>query len=539
MRKSSQSIIHLCNIARYFWDIAPFLRNFARLICPQNRESDMQTIGHWINGKMVAGTSGRFADVFNPATGEVQARLALASRAELDAATADAAQAQVKWGATNPQRRARVMMEMVRLLNRDMDKLAQALSREHGKTIPDAKGDIQRGLEVIEFCIGAPQMLKGEFTDSAGPGIDMYSMRQPLGVAAGITPFNFPAMIPMWKMGPALACGNAFILKPSERAPSVPLMLAALMQEAGLPDGVLQVINGDKDAVDAILDNPVIAGIGFVGSTPIAEYIYARGCANGKRVQCFGGAKNHMIIMPDADMDQAADALVGAGYGAAGERCMAISVAVPVGEATADALIARLIPRIEKLKVGPYTAGNDVDYGPVVTAAAKANIQRLVESGVAAGAKLVVDGRNFKLQGYENGFFVGPHLFDHVTTDMEIYRKEIFGPVLSVVRAQTYEAAIGMAMDHEYGNGTAIFTRDGDTARDFAHRVNVGMIGINVPIPVPLAYHTFGGWKKSSFGDLNQHGPDAFRFYTRTKTITSRWPSGIKEGASLNFKPME
>ena len=499
----------------------------------------MKEIGHWINGMHVAGKSGRKAEVFNPATGEVQAHVALASKAELDAAVADAAVAQVKWGGTNPQRRARVMMEFVRLLNRDMDKLALALSSEHGKTVPDAKGDIQRGLEVIEFCIGAPHLLKGEFTDSAGPGIDMYSMRQPIGVAAGITPFNFPAMIPMWKMGPALACGNAFILKPSERDPSVPMMLAELMKEAGLPDGVLQVINGDKESVDAILDNDQIAGIGFVGSTPIAAYIYARGTANGKRVQCFGGAKNHMIIMPDADMDQAADALVGAGYGAAGERCMAISVAVPVGDETADRLIAKLIPRIEKLKVGPYTGGADVDYGPVVTAAAKANILRLVESGVAAGAKLVVDGRGFALQGYEDGFFVGPHLFDHVTPDMDIYRKEIFGPVLSTVRASSYEQALKLAMDHEYGNGTAIFTRDGDTARDFAHRVNVGMIGINVPIPVPLAYHTFGGWKKSAFGDLNQHGPDSFRFYTRTKTITSRWPTGLKEGASLNFKPME
>ena len=499
----------------------------------------MKEIGHWINGMHVAGKSGRKAEVFNPATGEVQAHVALASKAELDAAVADAAVAQVKWGATNPQRRARVMMEFVRLLNRDMDKLALALSSEHGKTVPDAKGDIQRGLEVIEFCIGAPHLLKGEFTDSAGPGIDMYSMRQPIGVAAGITPFNFPAMIPMWKMGPALACGNAFILKPSERDPSVPMMLAELMKEAGLPDGVLQVINGDKESVDAILDNDQIAGIGFVGSTPIAAYIYARGTAIGKRVQCFGGAKNHMIIMPDADMDQAADALVGAGYGAAGERCMAISVAVPVGDETADRLIAKLIPRIEKLKVGPYTGGADVDYGPVVTAAAKANILRLVESGVAAGAKLVVDGRRFALQGYEDGFFVGPHLFDHVTPEMDIYRKEIFGPVLSTVRASSYEQALKLAMDHEYGNGTAIFTRDGDTARDFAHRVNVGMIGINVPIPVPLAYHTFGGWKKSAFGDLNQHGPDSFRFYTRTKTITSRWPTGLKEGASLNFKPME
>ena len=499
----------------------------------------MQEIGHWVNGKMVAGTSGRFADVFNPHTGEVQAKVALATQAELDQAVADAAKAQVAWGATNPQKRGRVMMALVGLINRDMDKLAEVLSREHGKTIPDAKGDIQRGLEVIEFCIGAPQLLKGEFTDSAGPGIDMYSMRQPLGVVAGITPFNFPAMIPLWKMGPALACGNAMILKPSERAPSVPLMLAALCKEAGLPDGVLQVINGDKESVAAILDNETIQAVGFVGSTPIAHYIYSRGTAAGKRVQCFGGAKNHMIIMPDADLDQAADALVGAGYGAAGERCMAISVAVPVGEETANKLIEKLVPRIEKLKVGPYTGGADIDYGPVVTAAAKENILRLVETGVEQGATLVVDGRDFTLQGYENGFYVGPHLFDHVTPDMDIYKKEIFGPVLSTVRAQSYEEALKLAMDHEYGNGTAIFTRDGDTARDFAARVNVGMIGINVPIPVPLAYHTFGGWKKSAFGDLNQHGPDAFRFYTRTKTITSRWPSGIKEGASLNFKMMD
>ncbi|MBF9036459.1 CoA-acylating methylmalonate-semialdehyde dehydrogenase [Rhodobacterales bacterium HKCCE2091] len=499
----------------------------------------MEEIGHWIDGKRVAGKSGRFADVMNPATGEVQAKVALASQAELDAAVASAAAAQVKWGATNPQRRARVLMKFVDLLNRDMDKLAEALSREHGKTLPDAKGDVQRGLEVVEFCIGAPQMLKGEYTDSAGPGIDMYSMRQPIGVAAGITPFNFPAMIPMWKLAPAIACGNAFILKPSERDPSVPLMLAELLQEAGLPDGVLQVVNGDKEAVDAILDNDTIGAVGFVGSTPIAAYIYERGCANGKRVQCFGGAKNHMIVMPDADMDQAADALVGAGYGAAGERCMAISVAVPVGDETADRLIEKLVPKIEKLKVGPYTAGNDVDYGPVVTAAAKANIERLVQSGIDQGAELVVDGRGFSLQGYENGFFLGPHLFDRATKDMDIYRTEIFGPVLTTVRAQTYEEALGLAMDHEYGNGTAIFTRDGDTARDFASRVNVGMVGINVPIPVPLAYHTFGGWKKSAFGDLNQHGPDAFRFYTRTKTVTARWPSGIKEGGEFSIPVME
>ncbi|TDL91299.1 CoA-acylating methylmalonate-semialdehyde dehydrogenase [Meridianimarinicoccus aquatilis] len=498
----------------------------------------MHAIGHYINGGQVVGT-GRRADVFNPATGEVQAQVSLASKAEMDKAIADAAAAQPAWGATNPQKRARVLMEFVRLLNRDMNKLAEALSREHGKTLPDACGDVQRGLEVVEFCIGAPHLLKGEFTDSAGPGIDMYSMRQPLGVVAGITPFNFPAMIPMWKMAPALACGNAFILKPSERDPSVPMMLAELLSEAGLPDGLLQVVNGDKEAVDAILDNETVQAVGFVGSTPIAEYIYSRGCANGKRVQCFGGAKNHMIVMPDADMDQAADALIGAGYGAAGERCMAISVAVPVGEDTADRLIEKLVPRIEKLKVGPYTGGADVDYGPVVTAAAKERIGSLVQSGIDQGAELVVDGRDFNLQGYEDGFFVGPHLFDRVTTEMDIYKQEIFGPVLCTVRAKTYDEALSMAMDHEYGNGTAIFTRDGDAARDFASRINIGMVGINVPIPVPLAYHTFGGWKKSGFGDLNQHGPDSFRFYTRTKTVTARWPSGLKEGGEFHFKAMD
>ncbi|EDZ40601.1 methylmalonate-semialdehyde dehydrogenase [Rhodobacteraceae bacterium HTCC2083] len=499
----------------------------------------MQELTHYIGGAHVKGTSGRFADVYNPATGEVQAKVPLANGEEMAGAVAIAAEAQVGWAATNPQRRARVLMAFVGLLNRDMDRLAEALSREHGKTIPDAKGDVQRGLEVVEYCIGAPELLKGDYTDAAGLGIDMYSMRQALGVTAGITPFNFPAMIPMWMFAPAIACGNAFILKPSERDPSVPLMLAELLEEAGLPKGIIQVVNGDKEAVDAILQDDVIQSVGFVGSTPIAEYIYATGCANGKRVQCFGGAKNHMIIMPDADMDQAADALVGAGFGAAGERCMAISVAVPVGEETADRLIEALVPKIEKLKVGPYTAGDDVDYGPVVTSAAKANIERLVQTGIDQGANLVVDGRNFNLQGYEDGFFVGPHLFDNVTPDMDIYKYEIFGPVLSTVRAGSYEEALKLAMDHEYGNGTAIFTRDGDAARDFASRVNVGMIGINVPIPVPLAYHTFGGWKKSVFGDLNQHGPDAFKFYTRTKTVTARWPSGIKQGGEFNFKPMD
>ncbi len=498
----------------------------------------MEDLFHFINGKRVPGTSGRFADVFNPATGEIQARVPLASKEELDAAVASAAAAQLEWGATNPQRRARVLMKFVDLLHRDMEKLAEALSREHGKTIPDAKGDVIRGLEVAEFCIGAPHLLKGEYTDGAGPGIDMYSMRQPLGVAAGITPFNFPAMIPMWKFCPAIACGNAFILKPSERDPSVPLMLAELMQEAGLPDGILQVVNGDKDAVDAILDNQTIQAVGFVGSTAIAEYVYSRGCANGKRVQCFGGAKNHMIVMPDADMDQAVDALVGAGYGAAGERCMAVSVAVPVGQDTADRLIEKLAPRVESLKIGPYTSGNDIDFGPLVTGDAQTRVLGLVDRGVEEGANLVVDGRGFQMQGYEDGFFVGACLFDNVTRDMDIYKTEIFGPVLSTVRAETYEEAIGLAMDHEYGNGAAIFTRDGDTARDFASRINIGMVGINVPIPVPLAYHTFGGWKKSAFGDLNQHGPDAFRFYTRTKTITARWPSGIKEGANFSIPTM-
>jgi malonate-semialdehyde dehydrogenase (acetylating) / methylmalonate-semialdehyde dehydrogenase len=499
----------------------------------------MQELTHYINGEHVKGTSGRFADVFNPATGELQAKTPLASVAEMENAVAIAAAAQPAWAAVNPQRRARVMMRYVALLNRDMDKLAEALSREHGKTLPDAAGDVQRGLEVVEYCIGAPQLLKGDYTDSAGPGIDMYSMRQALGVTAGVTPFNFPAMIPMWMFAPAIVCGNAFILKPSERDPSVCLMLAELLEEAGLPKGIIQVVNGDKEAVDAILDNETIQSIGFVGSTPIAEYIYGRGCSNGKRVQCFGGAKNHMIIMPDADMDQVADALLGAGYGAAGERCMAISVALPVGEDTADRLIEKLAPRVESLKVGPYTAGKDVDFGPVITAAAKENILKLVQSGVDAGAKLVVDGRDFSLQGYEDGFFVGAHLFDNVTTDMDIYQKEIFGPVLSTVRTQSYEEALKIAMDHEYGNGIAIYTRDGDTARDFANRINVGMVGINVPIPVPLAYHTFGGWKKSVFGDLNQHGPDAFKFYTRTKTVTARWPSGIKEGGEFSIPVME
>ena len=495
-------------------------------------------IPHFIGGKRTSFTSKRFSDVFWPMTGEVAARVNLANGSDVRAAIEDAKAAQPGWAQTNPQRRARVMMTFVQLINRDMAKLADILSREHGKTIADAKGDIQRGLEVAEFACGIPHLLKGEYTEGAGPGIDLYSMRQPLGVVAGITPFNFPAMIPLWKAAPAIACGNAFILKPSERAPSVPLMLAELFIEAGLPPGVFNVVNGDKEAVDAILDDPGIMAVGFVGSSDIAQYVYARGAANGKRVQCFGGAKNHMIVMPDADMDLAADALIGAGYGSAGERCMAISVAVPVGETTADRLMAKLIPRVESLKVGPSTSP-DADLGPLVTREHLAKVRGYVDLGVKEGAELVVDGRDFKLQGYEGGFYMGGCLFDRVRPEMRIYKEEIFGPVLSVVRAKDYDEALRLPSEHEYGNGVAIFTRDGDAARDFAARVNVGMVGINVPIPVPLAYYTFGGWKRSGFGDLNQHGPDSIRFYTKTKTVTARWPSGIRSGAEFSIPTMK
>jgi malonate-semialdehyde dehydrogenase (acetylating)/methylmalonate-semialdehyde dehydrogenase len=497
----------------------------------------MKTIGHFVGGKRVDGKSGRFADVFDPNTGAVQAKVALASKAEVEAVIANAAEAQVKWAAENPQKRARVMFKFLQLAQAEMDSLARMLSLEHGKTIADAKGDIQRGLEVIEFACGIPHLLKGEFTEGAGPGIDIYSVRQPLGVVAGITPFNFPAMIPLWKAGPAIACGNAFVLKPSERDPSVPMRLAELFLEAGLPPGVMNVVNGDKEAVDTILTDPRIMAIGFVGSTPIAEYIYTTGTAHGKRVQCFGGAKNHMIVMPDADMDQVVDALIGAGYGSAGERCMAISVAVPVGKETADTLVKRLVPRVEALKVGLST-DPDADYGPVVTRQHLEKIKGYVDLGVKEGATLAVDGRNFAMQGYEQGFFMGGCLFDNVTPDMRIYTEEIFGPVLSVLRAKNYDEALSLPSKHEYGNGVAIYTRDGDAARDFASRVNVGMVGVNVPIPVPLAYYTFGGWKRSGFGDLNQHGPDSIKFYSKTKTITSRWPSGIRSGAEFTIPTM-
>jgi malonate-semialdehyde dehydrogenase (acetylating)/methylmalonate-semialdehyde dehydrogenase len=492
---------------------------------------------HFIGGKHVSGQSGRFANVFDPNIGEVQARVPLASRAELAAAVDNAAAAQPGWAATNPQRRARVLMRFVDLLNKNMDELAHLLSSEHGKTVQDARGDIMRGLEVAEFAIGIPHLLKGEYTEGAGPGIDVYSLRQPLGVVAGITPFNFPAMIPLWKCAPAIACGNAFILKPSERDPSVPLRLAELFIEAGLPPGILNVVNGDKEAVDAILEEPRIKAVGFVGSTPIAAYIYETAAKHGKRAQCFGGAKNHMVIMPDADMDLAVDALIGAGYGSAGERCMAISVAVPVGERTAEDLVRRLVPRVEALRVGTST-DPAADYGPLVTREALERVKNYIDIGVDEGAKLLVDGRGYTLQGYENGFFLGGSLFDHVTTEMRIYKEEIFGPVLGIARAKDYAQALKLCSGHEYANGVAIFTRDGDAARDFVSNVEVGMVGVNVPIPVPIAYHTFGGWKRSGFGDLNQHGPDSIRFYTRTKTVTQRWTPGVKSGASFVIPTM-
>ncbi|MER6487354.1 CoA-acylating methylmalonate-semialdehyde dehydrogenase [Streptomyces virginiae] len=492
---------------------------------------------HFIGGKHTTGTSGLHADVYDPNTGAVQARVPLAGRADTEAAIADAEQAQAEWGRWNPQRRARVLLRFLQLVEDERDGLARLLSAEHGKIVADAHGDLQRGLEVVEFAAGIPHLLKGEFTDNAGTGIDVHSLRSPLGVVAGITPFNFPAMIPLWQAAPALACGNAFVLKPSERVPSVPLRLAELFLEAGLPPGVLNVVNGGKEAVDTLLEDPRVQAVGFVGSTPIAAHIYATAAAHGKRAQCFGGAKNHMIVMPDADLDQAVDALIGAGYGSAGERCMAVSVAVPVGEETADRLVAALKDRIPALRIG-RSDDPEADFGPLVSRDALDRVRRYVDIGVNEGAELVVDGRRFTLDGHENGFFTGASLFDRVSPQMRIYREEIFGPVLSVVRAADFEEALRLPSEHPFGNGVAIFTRDGDTAREFTRRVNTGMVGVNVPIPVPVAYHTFGGWKRSGFGDLNQHGPDSIRFYTRTKTVTSRWPSGAKEGASFTIPTM-
>jgi malonate-semialdehyde dehydrogenase (acetylating)/methylmalonate-semialdehyde dehydrogenase len=499
----------------------------------------MKELAHFIGGRSVKGTSGRFGDIFDPSIGEVQARVALANRAEIRQAVEIAAKAFREWSAVNPQRRARVMFNFKALVEKNIDELARMLSSEHGKVIADSRGDVQRGIEVIEFACGIPHLQKGEYTEGAGPSIDIYSMRQPLGVVAGITPFNFPAMIPMWMFGVAIACGNTFILKPSEKDPSVPLRLAELMMEAGAPVGVLQVVNGDKEAVDAILEDPDIQAVSFVGSSAIAHYVYSHGTASGKRVQAMGGAKNHAVIMPDADLDQVTNELIGAGYGSAGERCMAISVAVPVGEKIADALVAKLKPRVESLRVGIPTAP-DVDYGPLVTAAHRQKVMDYIDLGVKEGAKLLVDGRGFKMQGYEKGFYLGGSLFDHVRPEMKTYQDEIFGPVLQIARAKNFEEALSLPSKHQYGNGVAIFTRDGDAAREFASRVNVGMVGINIPIPVPLAYHTFGGWKRSAFGDINQHGPEGVRFYTRVKTVTARWPKGgVRENASFVIPTMK
>jgi len=499
----------------------------------------MRNLTHFIGGQHIEGASGRFLDVFNPMTGEVQARSPLASSDEVRKAIASAASAFPAWAAENPQKRARVMFRFKQLVEENMDTLAALLSREHGKVIADSKGDIQRGLEVIEFACGIPHLTKGEFTEGAGPGIDMYSMRQPLGVCAGITPFNFPAMIPMWMFGIAIACGNTIVCKPSEKDPSVPLRLAELMKQAGLPDGVLNMVIGDKEAVDTLLTDPRVQAVSFVGATATAQYIYATAAANGKRVQAMGGAKNHMIVMPDADMDQVCDALMGAAYGSAGERCMAISVAVPVGKRTGDVLIEALRPRVEALKIGLST-DPEADYGPVVTAEHLAKIRNYIDVGVSEGAKLLVDGRGFRLQGYENGFYIGGSLFDQVTPAMRIYREEIFGPVLCVARADDFEAALRLPSEHQYGNGVSIFTRDGDAAREFASRVQVGMVGVNVPIPVPLAYHSFGGWKSSAFGDTNQHGTEGVKFYTKIKTVTARWPAiGVRSGADFTIPTMK
>ena len=490
----------------------------------------MRQIHHFVDGQALTGASDRFGDVFDPNTGEIQARVDLATAAELDAAVRVAARAQVGWAATNPQRRARVMFEFKRLVEARTDELAALLSSEHGKVIADSKGDIQRGLEVIEFACGIPHILKGEYTEGAGPGIDVYSMRQPLGVCAGITPFNFPAMIPMWMFGISIAVGNAFILKPSEKDPSVPVRLAELFMEAGAPAGVLNVVHGDKVAVDAILTHPLVRAISFVGSSDIASYVYSTGAAHGKRVQAMGGAKNHGVILPDADLDQAVKDLMGAAYGSAGERCMALPVVVPVGAKTADVLRERVLSEIETLKVG-VSSDPAAQYGPVVSAAHKKKIEDYIQLGADEGAELVVDGRGFALQGYEKGFFVGPTLFDHVKKNMKTYQEEIFGPVLQIVRADTFEEALSLPSEHPYGNGVAIYTRNGRAAREFAANVNVGMVGINVPIPVPVAYHTFGGWKRSAFGDTNQHGMEGVKFYTKVKTITARWPEDARGGA--------
>jgi malonate-semialdehyde dehydrogenase (acetylating)/methylmalonate-semialdehyde dehydrogenase len=496
-----------------------------------------KSIPHYVGGRRVEGRSGRTSAVFNPATGDETGALALASIDEVNEAVAVARAAFPAWAATTPLRRARILNKFLRILEDRTDELAAVITAEHGKVLSDAAGEIQRGMEVVEFATAAPQLLKGEITENVGTRVDSHAVRQPLGVVAGITPFNFPAMVPMWMFPVALAAGNCFILKPSERDPSASLLLAEWLKEAGLPDGVFNVVQGDKVAVDALLHHRDVSAVSFVGSTPIARYIYETAARTGKRCQALGGAKNHMIVMPDADLDQAVDALMGAAYGSAGERCMAISVAVPVGQKTADALVAKLEPRVRSLKVGPGT-DREAEMGPLVTRQHHEKVKSYIHAGVAEGAKLVVDGRSFTMQGYENGYFLGGTLFDHVTTDMKIYKEEIFGPVLAVSRADSFETAARMINEHEFGNGTAIFTRDGDAAREFAHQIQVGMVGINVPIPVPMAFHSFGGWKSSLFGDHHMHGPEGIRFYTKLKTITSRWPTGIRAGSEFVMPTM-
>jgi malonate-semialdehyde dehydrogenase (acetylating)/methylmalonate-semialdehyde dehydrogenase len=481
-----------------------------------------EALHHFFNGQRMEGTSGRFGDVFDPATGAVTARVPLASADDVEQAVDAASAAFPAWAATTPLNRARVMFRFKELLETHAGDLAKIITSEHGKVLSDARGEVTRGLEVVEFACGIPHLLKGEHSMNVGRDVDSWSEYAPLGVVAGITPFNFPAMVPLWMFPVALACGNTFVLKPSERDPSAALFMADLLKRAGLPDGVFNVVHGDKVAVDALLDEPRVQALSFVGSTPIAEYIYARGSANGKRVQALGGAKNHMVVLPDADLDGAVSALLGAGYGSAGERCMAISVAVCVGDATADALVATLAPKVAALKIGPGC--QDPEMGPLVTGAHRDKVRGYVDAGVAEGAELVVDGRGHVVDGHADGFFLGGCLFDRVTPGMTIYREEIFGPVLCVMRVPDLDAALRLVNEHEYGNGTAVFTRDGGAAREFAHRVQAGMVGINVPIPVPMAFHSFGGWKRSIFGPLHVHGPDGVRFYTRLKTVTARWP---------------
>lgn len=490
-------------------------------------------VNHYINGELHQSLQPRFADIYNPALGSVQGQVALGSEQDVNLAVAAAAEAFPAWSNTPALSRARVLMAYLNLLQQHTDEFANLLTKEHGKTLADAKGEVARGIEVVEFAIGIPQLLKGEYSEQIARGIDACSMRQPLGVVAGITPFNFPVMVPMWMFPIAIACGNTFVLKPSERDPSASLLHAKLLKQAGLPDGVFNVVQGDKAVVDALLDHPEVQAISFVGSTPIAQAIYARGCANGKRVQALGGAKNHMVVMPDADLDMAVDALMGAAYGSAGERCMAISVAVAVGSA-ADALVDAMAARVKSLKINNGLVP-DAEMGPVITHAAKERIESLIGDGVTEGAKLVVDGRNFTVPGHEQGFFCGGSLFDHVTPEMTVYKQEIFGPVLCVVRVPDMAAAADLINKHEYGNGVAVFTRDGGTAREFVRMIQVGMVGVNVPLPVPMAFHSFGGWKRSLFGDHHIYGPEGVRFYTRVKAVMQRWPDSISKGAEFSF----